>query len=87
VGCAYSVIYAPKPYKEIIEDNADDEVQRGDFGEFAEDDSASEPEEYEIFETESDPESDEFHVNCASYSYITDIVSGQPTWLLPLFNF
>ena len=65
----------------------DDEVQRGDFGEFAEDDSASEPEEYEIFETESDPESDEFYVNCASCSYITDIVSGQPTWLLPLFNF
>jgi len=36
----------------------------GDFGEFQEDDSASEPEEYEIFEAETNRENDEFFVNC-----------------------
>ena len=51
-------------FKEKIEKNEDDEVQRGDFGEFAEDDSASEPEVYEIYETETNRESDEFFVNC-----------------------
>jgi hypothetical protein len=51
-------------FKEKIEENADAEVQRGDFGEFQEDDSDSEPEDYEIFETETDRESDEFFVNC-----------------------
>jgi len=54
-------------YREKIENDEDenDEGERGDFGEFAEDDSDSEPEEYEIFEQESDPEGDEFYVNCA----------------------
>ena len=51
-------------FKEKIEVNPDAEVQRGDLGEFQEDDSASEPEEYEIFETETNRESDEFLVNC-----------------------
>jgi len=46
------------------EDEAEDEGERGDFGEYAEDDSDSEPEQYESFEPESDPESDEFYVNC-----------------------
>ena len=54
-------------YKEKVEIvDEDEEVERGDFGEFAEDDSDSEPEEYEVFEQESDPESDEFYVNCAN---------------------
>ena len=53
-------------YKEKIEKSDEDaEVERGDFGEFAEDDSDSEPEEYEMAEQESDPESDEFYVNCS----------------------
>ena len=43
-------------FKERVEENPDDEVERGDFGEYAEDDSASEPEEYEMFETENNPE-------------------------------
>ena len=51
-------------YKERIEADADDEVQRGDFGEFQEDDSDSEPEEYEMHEPETNQESDEFFVNC-----------------------
>lgn len=46
------------------EEDEDNEVERGDFGEFAEDDSDSEPEEYETFEQEGDPESDEYYVNC-----------------------
>lgn len=60
-------------FKEKITEKGDDddsdvgdEVERGDFGEFAEDDSDSEPEEFEILEQESDPESDEFFVNCAN---------------------
>lgn len=53
-------------YKERIEkeEDKDDEVEQGNFGEYVEDDSASEPEEYEIFEPRDDPESDEFYVNC-----------------------
>jgi hypothetical protein len=51
-------------FKEKIEENADDEVQTGDFSEFEEDDSASEPEEYEIHEKEADRENDEFFLNC-----------------------
>ena len=54
-------------FKEKIEkEEGDDDVKRGDFGEFAEDDSDSEPEEYEIVKQESDSESDEFYVNCAA---------------------
>jgi hypothetical protein len=51
-------------FKEKIEENPDNEVQRGDIGEFQEDDSASEPEEYEIYETATNRESDEFFINC-----------------------
>lgn len=53
-------------YKEKIEKADEDiEVERGDFGEFAEDDSDSEPREYEVLEQKSDPEGDEFYVNCS----------------------
>jgi hypothetical protein len=52
-------------FTEKIETNQDDEVERGDFGEFAEDDSSSQPEDYEIFESEDNPGNDEFYVNCA----------------------
>jgi hypothetical protein len=51
-------------FKEKIEKITDDEVQRGDFSEFEEDDSDSAPEEYEIYETDTNRESDEFFVNC-----------------------
>ncbi len=51
-------------FKEKIEANSEDEVQRGDFGEFQEDNSDSEPEEYELHEPETNRESDEFLVNC-----------------------
>lgn len=51
-------------FKEKVEANADDEVQRGDFGEFQEDESATEPEEYETHEMQTSRESDEFFVNC-----------------------
>jgi hypothetical protein len=54
-------------FKEKIEKQADKDgqVERGDFGVFAEDDSDSEAVEYETVEPESDPEQDEFFVNCA----------------------
>jgi hypothetical protein len=51
-------------FKEKIEEDADDEVLRGDFGEFEIDNSTSEPEEYETFKAESNSENDEFFVNC-----------------------
>ena len=60
------------------EDDEEDEVERGDFGEFAEDDSASKPEEFEIFEQESDPESDEFYVNCAGCDREIEFGWSQP---------
>jgi len=51
-------------FTEKIEENPDKEVQMGDFGEYQEDDSASELKEYETYETETNRESDEFFVNC-----------------------
>jgi hypothetical protein len=67
-------------FKEKIEQDKDEEgeVERGDFGEFAEDDSDSEPEEYEVFEEESDPESDEFYVNCAGCDCEIEFGWSQP---------
>jgi hypothetical protein len=65
-------------FKEKIEKEEDNEVERGDYGEFAEDDSSSEPEEYEIFELESDSESDEFYVNCASCDREIEFGWSQP---------
>lgn len=54
-------------FKEKIDKEKDehDAVERGDFGEFAEDDSASQPEEYEIYEARNNPGNDMFYVNCA----------------------
>ena len=65
-------------FKEKIEENPDDESQIGDFGEFEEDESASEPEEYEIFETETDRESDEFFVNCGNCDREIEFGWSQP---------
>jgi hypothetical protein len=65
-------------FKEKIEENADDEVERGDFGEFAEDDSDSEPEEYETHGTETNRESDEFFVNCADCDREIEFGWSQP---------
>ena len=53
-------------FKEKVEENADNEVQRGDFGEFAEDDSTSEPEDYEVHDAQTSREGDEFFVNCGN---------------------
>jgi len=52
-------------FKEKIEKDKDNEVERGDSGELAEDDSDSEPEDYETLKPDGDPEGDEFYVNCA----------------------
>jgi hypothetical protein len=65
-------------FKEKVEENADDEVQRGDFGEFEEDDSASEPEEYEDFEMATNRESDEFFVNCGNCDREIEFGWSQP---------
>lgn len=51
---------------EKIEEGSDDETERGDFSDFEEDDSSTEPEEYEAFGSESDRDNDEFFVNCES---------------------
>ena len=65
-------------FKEKIEGNADDEVERGDFGEYEEDDSASEPEEYEIYEAETSREGDEFFVNCGNCDREIEFGWSQP---------
>jgi hypothetical protein len=65
--------------KEKLVDESDvDEVELGDFGEFAEDDSDSEPEDYEVFAQESDPESDEYFVNCAGCDREIEFGWSQP---------
>jgi hypothetical protein len=65
-------------FKEKIGDTSDDEVQRGDFGEYQEDDSASEPEEYEIFEAETNREDDEFFINCENCDREIEFGWSQP---------
>ena len=55
-----------------------DEVQRGDFGEFEEDDSDSEPEDYEINEAETNREADEFYVNCGNCDRQIEFGWSQP---------
>jgi len=50
--------------REIIEDDIENEEQRGDFGDFEEDDSASKPEEYEVYESGTHRGEDEYFVNC-----------------------
>jgi hypothetical protein len=67
-------------FREKIENDEDegDDVERGDYGEFAEDDSDSEPEEYEVFEPENDSESDEFYVNCAGCDREIEFGWSQP---------
>jgi len=65
-------------FKEKIEENEDDEVQRGDFGPYQEDDSASEPEEYEIHEAKTNRESDEFFVNCGNCDREIEFGWSQP---------
>jgi hypothetical protein len=65
-------------FKERVQKDQDDEVQRGDFGELEEDDSASEPEEYEVYETGTDRESDEFFVNCGNCDREIEFGWSQP---------
>ena len=52
-------------FKEKIE-KEEEEVERGDFGEYLKDDSTSKPEDYEISDPENNPGNDRFYVNCAS---------------------
>ena len=65
-------------FKEKVEENIDEEVQRGDFGEFEEDDSASEPEVYEIYEEDTDRENDEFFLNCENCDREIEFGWSQP---------
>jgi hypothetical protein len=65
-------------FKEKIEEDEEDDGERGDYGEFIEDDSDSEPQEYEIIEQESDSEGDEFYVNCAGCDREIEFGWSQP---------
>jgi hypothetical protein len=65
-------------FKERVEKNPDNEAENRDFDEYAKDDSSSIPEEYEIFEEESDPGGDEFYVNCASCDREIEFGWSQP---------
>jgi hypothetical protein len=65
-------------FKERVEEKPDKEAELGDFGEFTEDDSASEPEEYEVFESENNSESDEYYVNCANCDREIEFGWSQP---------
>lgn len=65
-------------FKEMVEENPDDEAERGDCGDFEEDDSVSEPQEDEIFGPQDDPESDEYYLNCASCDRKIEFAWSQP---------
>jgi hypothetical protein len=52
-------------FKEKVGEGPEEEVQRGDFGEYQENDSATDPEAYEFHEVETNREDDEYFVNCA----------------------
>ena len=65
-------------FKEKMEKNVDDGVQGGDFDEFEEDDSISEPDVYEIYETETDRATDEFFVNCKNCNRAIEFGWSQP---------
>jgi hypothetical protein len=65
-------------FTEKIDGDADDENQRDAIGEDEESDSASEPEEYEIYEPETDRESDEFFVNCGNCDREIEFGWSQP---------
>ena len=56
----------------------DDEVERWDFAEYTKDNSSSTPEEYEIFEPESNPGNDRFYVNCANCDREIEFGWSQP---------
>jgi len=56
----------------------DDEVQRWDFAEYTKNNSSSKPEEYEIFEPESNPGNDRFYVNCANCDREIEFGWSQP---------
>jgi hypothetical protein len=65
-------------FREKIEDDVENEVERGDFGDYEEDDASSEPEEYEIYESETSRESDEFFVNCGNCDREVEFGWSQP---------
>jgi hypothetical protein len=65
-------------FKEKVEEHAEGDVQRGDFGEFEEDDSVSEPEAYEIYEEETDRENDDFLVHCGNCDREIEFGWSQP---------
>ena len=64
-------------FKEKVEEHEDD-AQRGDFGEFEENDSVSEPEAYEIYEEETDRENDDFLVTCGDCDREIEFGWSQP---------
>ena len=72
-------------FKEKIEketdrnfDDEDGEIERWDFAEYTKDNSSSTPEEYEIFEPESNPGNDRFYVNCANCDREIEFGWSQP---------
>ena len=58
--------------------DGDDDVDRWDFAEYTKDNSSSKPEEYEIYEPESNPGNDKFFVNCANCDREIEFGWSQP---------
>jgi len=67
-------------FKEKIEKEKgkDDEVERWNYDEYTKDDSSSKPEEYEIYEPENNPGTDQFYVNCAGCDREIEFGWSQP---------
>ena len=67
-------------FKEKIEKEKDkeDDVDRWDFGKYTKDNSSSKPEDYEMFESQSNPGNDKFYVNCADCDREIEFGWSQP---------
>lgn len=64
--------------KEKIEANEDDEIQRGDFSAIQEDDSSSDPEDFEVNETRRSRANDEYYVSCGDCDREIEFGWSQP---------
>jgi hypothetical protein len=67
-----------EPNEENDENEDEEEVQTGTVGEFLEDDSDSEPEDYEIIEPETSRDSDEYFLNCGNCDHEVEFGWSEP---------
>lgn len=65
-------------FQEKVQEDPKDESERAELGMFLVDDPVSEPEELEILGMESDPDIDEYYVNCENCDRKIEFAWSQP---------